>query len=581
MPVIAERPLRSGIYLSYRPEDSYGHVQALLPSLRQRFGSRLTIDPDDLAPDQSSRADIGSLLESCGVVLAVIGRDWLAIRHTPPGTRFLDDASDRLRRLLAAALTNEEILVIPVLVAGASLPRSEDLPAELEPLALRQAVQLTGRRWDVDVERLVRMTESAVAGVPIDWHLGPDTEGGAFDLDVVEAKRTYRIEERLHSARLAFEAREYESVLGACEEVVTLNPYHSEALDLASRARMARDHHDLSQTDRDAAHTVKLQRPSVTVRVDENVQFTVYRRSVVQPARWYPLLAFAHLAERRPDATDELDPVREVQAQARQVLGESADAFQALTSDSRSGVMRDGELRFVPQVEGVEFNPLERRFIWSESVHREEFRMRASPAMDGRIARGVLTVYAGNLLLADVPLAIRVDKDSRDAPEEHSEAQPYRRIFASYSHRDLSIVEEFEAHAKATGDRYLRDVISLRAGEQWSDRLLEMIGNADVFQLFCRERHGVTNGPQRVAICARLGSDTLVRPVLKKPFRSSPDYRQRNYAVCIFNASIRESSGAIQTANPACESDGRDARTGYCRTDEALVPRVSNLGAHR
>ena len=242
MAVIAERPLRSGIYLSYRPEDSYGHVQALLPSLRQRFGSRLTIDPDDLAPDQRSRADIGSLLESCGVVLAVIGRDWLAIRHTPPGTRFLDDASDRLRRLLAEALTNEDILVIPVLVAGASLPRSDDLPAELEPLTLREAVQLTGRRWDVDVERLVRMTESAVAGVPIDWNLGPDTEGGAFDLDVVEAKRAYRIEESLHSARLAFEAREYESVLGACEEVATLNPYHSEALDLASRARIARDH---------------------------------------------------------------------------------------------------------------------------------------------------------------------------------------------------------------------------------------------------------------------------------------------------------------------------------------------------
>ncbi len=298
MAVIAERPLRSGIYLSYRPEDSYGHVQALLPSLRQRFGSRLTIDPDDLAADQSSRADIGSWLESCGVVLAVIGRDWLAIRHTPPGTRFLDDASDRLRRLLAAALTNEEILVIPVLVAGASLPRSEDLPAELGPLALRQAVQLTGRRWDVDVERLVRMTESALAGVPIDWHLGLDTEGSAFDLDVVEAKRTYRIEECLHSARLAFEAREDESVLGACEEVVTLNPYHSEALDLASRARIARDQRaagesepqaaeaEVRQTDRDTADTVKLQGPGVTVRVDENVQFTVYRWSVVQPARW-------------------------------------------------------------------------------------------------------------------------------------------------------------------------------------------------------------------------------------------------------------------------------------------------------
>ena len=34
--------------------------------------------------------------------------------------------------------------------------------------------------------------------------------------------------------------------------------------------------------------------------VDENVQFTVYRPNAVQPEVWYPLLAFAHLAERRP-----------------------------------------------------------------------------------------------------------------------------------------------------------------------------------------------------------------------------------------------------------------------------------------
>jgi TIR domain-containing protein len=551
---IVERPLRSGIYLSYRPEDSYGHVQALLPALRQRFGSRLTVDPDDLATNPSPSPDIRSLLEPCAVMLAVIGRDWLAVRETAaPKRRFLDDSSDGLRRLLAAALTNEEILVIPVLVAGASLPRANDLPAELEPIALRQAVQLRGSRWDVDVERLVRLTESAVARVPIDWHLEPDASESGFDLDIVEAQRTRRIAECLHSAHRTFEADDYAAALSASEEVLALNPYHSEARDLARRARSARDrpaiqrllaraNDKLQRADLEAAsallnqaHALDLSHEGAAAieelraqledmerarrqdlerrheaedtatddaqkraaadaerraaegraRMDENVQFTVYRRSVVQPARWYPLLAFAHLAEKRSDARpDELDPVREVQAQARQVLGESADAFQALTSDSRSEVMRDGELRFVPQVEGVEFNPTERRFIWSESVHREEFRMRAAPSMDGKIARGVLTVYAGNLLLADVPLAIRVDKDSRDAREEHSEARPYRRIFASYSHRDRSIVEEFEAHARATGDSYLRDVVSLRAGELWNDRLLEMIDKADVFQLF-------------------------------------------------------------------------------------------------
>ena len=42
---------------------------------------------------------------------------------------------------------------------------------------------------------------------------------------------------------------------------------------------------------------------------DENVQFTVYRPRAIRPGLWYPMLAFAHLAERRPDAPPE-EPTR-------------------------------------------------------------------------------------------------------------------------------------------------------------------------------------------------------------------------------------------------------------------------------
>ena len=221
------------------------------------------------------------------------------------------------------------------------------------------------------------------------------------------------------------------------------------------------------------------------VATDENVQFTVFRRSAIQPEQWYPLLVFAHLADRRPDAPpDEPDPIEEVQAQARQLLGEDMGDFRSATEDSGYPVAREGELRFVPHMEGVTFNPPERRFLWTESVHREDFRMRADRSMDGRVARGAVSVFNGNLLLAEVQLSIKVDRKPAESHHEETHARPYRRIFASYSHRDTAIVEEFESHAAATGDRYLRDVVSLRAGEVWDQRLLEMIKQADVFQLF-------------------------------------------------------------------------------------------------
>ena len=221
------------------------------------------------------------------------------------------------------------------------------------------------------------------------------------------------------------------------------------------------------------------------VATDENVQFTVFRRSAIQPEHWYPLLVFAHLADRRSDAPpDEPDPIEEVQAQARQLLGDDMGKFRSATEDSGYPVAREGELRFVPHMEGVTFNPPERRFLWTESVHREDFRLRADKSMDGHVARGAVSVFYGNLLLAEVQLSIKVDRKSAESHQEETHARPYRRIFASYSHRDTAIVEEFESHAVATGDRYLRDVVTLRAGEVWDQRLLEIIKQADVFQLF-------------------------------------------------------------------------------------------------
>lgn len=63
-------------------------------------------------------------------------------------------------------------------------------------------------------------------------------------------------------------------------------------------------------------------------------------------------------------------------------------------------------------------------------------------------------------------------------------ARLYQAIFASYCHADTAIVEAMEKACKALGMDYLRDVMSLRSGQSWSDELLRMIERADIFQLF-------------------------------------------------------------------------------------------------
>ena len=234
---------------------------------------------------------------------------------------------------------------------------------------------------------------------------------------------------------------------------------------------------DLDKTASDSAHSA------------EEVQFTVYRPTAIKPLAWYTLLAFAHRSTLPADATTyQRHPLAEVEQQASKILGSLTPQYQTVTQDSNFPVFQAMEITFVPEVPGVEFNPSRRSFFWEETVHREEFRLRADAAMDGKVARGRITVFLGSIILADVSLNIRVHK-SASLRQERSEfstdrSSAYKKIFASYSHKDTGIVKQFVHYAKALGDEYFMDLTHLRAGERWSERLQHMIRDANIFQLF-------------------------------------------------------------------------------------------------
>lgn len=235
--------------------------------------------------------------------------------------------------------------------------------------------------------------------------------------------------------------------------------------------------------------TASLATPLESQKIDENVQFTVYRPKAVRPEQWYTMLAFAHLDDRPEDASENQPHPEEVVRQlAGDVLGERIEDYRPTVQDSQHAVPRSSELTFVPKVDGCQFNPPQQAIHWHESVHKTEFRFCSDPSLDGQYARGRMSIYLGAILLADVQLRFKVDsnldEDRNPQPREQESASPFRKIFASYSHRDLSIVEQFESYAATLGDRYLRDWKDLRAGEDWNERLKEMIREADVFQLF-------------------------------------------------------------------------------------------------
>ena len=142
------------IFLSYRRDDTSGHAGRLYDALSHRLG-RGSVFHDVAAIDPG--VDFGDAivraLQDCDAVLAVIGPAWLHA-STPAGVRRLDQPDDYVRLELSTALA-ADARVIPVLVAGANVPSSTDLPDELRALAGRQAVVLHDQTWQQDVDGLV------------------------------------------------------------------------------------------------------------------------------------------------------------------------------------------------------------------------------------------------------------------------------------------------------------------------------------------------------------------------------------------------------------------------------------------
>jgi hypothetical protein len=154
-----------GTFISYRREDAAGYAGRLRESLERRLGAaRVFRDVDTLRPGQDFVQAIEARLADCRVMLAVIGREWTGARDLA-GSRRLDEPYDFVRLEIAAALARPNVLVVPVLVEGASMPAASELPENIRTLARRHAVTIRDETWDADVDRLVGVIESAMGAV--------------------------------------------------------------------------------------------------------------------------------------------------------------------------------------------------------------------------------------------------------------------------------------------------------------------------------------------------------------------------------------------------------------------------------
>ena len=147
------------ILIVHRIDDAHSESGRLFDWLERALpGTNIATNVEGIVPNGGQ--PLRDLLSATTLVLAVIGRSWLAPRHQRAS--HLDDHEDSVRFAIECAF-HARIPVIPVLVQGAQMPSAMELPPTLTPLSTASAIHVRHLRWADDVAYLINRIEVALS----------------------------------------------------------------------------------------------------------------------------------------------------------------------------------------------------------------------------------------------------------------------------------------------------------------------------------------------------------------------------------------------------------------------------------
>src|SRR5215813_4446458 len=146
------RDRRPRIFISYRRSDSAAIVGHIYERLAARYKAESVFrDINKMPLGKNFYEHIKEELAGCDIVLVVIGPQWLAI--DAQGQSRIQQADDPVRLEVEAALASGAT-VIPVLVEGAAIPKSADLPESLKEFPALAGTRVNIEDFDTHIERL-------------------------------------------------------------------------------------------------------------------------------------------------------------------------------------------------------------------------------------------------------------------------------------------------------------------------------------------------------------------------------------------------------------------------------------------
>jgi TIR domain len=155
---------RRGVFLSYRRDDAGPYARSLQLQLSQRIpDAPIFMDLDSIEAGLDFAEVIQDAVDSCAVVVVLIGRQWVTLADED-GARRLDNPDDYVRFEVKTAL-EQGVRVIPVLIDGTKPLRQQDLPAELHKLARLNAHKLSCDRYQDEADRLIDLIQRVLTAI--------------------------------------------------------------------------------------------------------------------------------------------------------------------------------------------------------------------------------------------------------------------------------------------------------------------------------------------------------------------------------------------------------------------------------
>ena len=144
------------LFINYRRDDAKAEAARLHDRLAQSFGAaNVFMDVDNLLPGERFDIRLKEALAGTDVFLSVMGARWLELLEA----RAESGERDYVREEIAAALA-AKIVVIPVLMDRAPLPKAASLPEDIRGLALYHKHDVVHESFGRDVQALIAAIEA-------------------------------------------------------------------------------------------------------------------------------------------------------------------------------------------------------------------------------------------------------------------------------------------------------------------------------------------------------------------------------------------------------------------------------------